>query len=99
MTAVWQRWNVFNVVLQSASATRDGSSFNWSSVADLTTDGQDASASKVSTSSDGTKATAVWSRNNGSVNIIQSASSIEKNEDHSCFVIESKNDKVVVFCL
>jgi len=98
-TAVWQRWTDLNVVIQSVSATSVESSINWSSVTNLTANGENASAPKVSVSLDGTKATTVWSRRNGLDNIIQSASSIEKYEGDNCYVIESESDKVVVFCL
>jgi len=73
-TAVWRRLNGINIIIQSASATVSGVSASWGSVADLSATARDAYNPQVGLSSDGTKATAVWYRSNGSNTIIQSAS-------------------------
>jgi outer membrane protein OmpA-like peptidoglycan-associated protein len=46
----------------------------WSALVDLSADGQDAQTPQVALSSDGSKATAVWTRSNGTNIILQSAS-------------------------
>jgi IPTL-CTERM motif len=73
-TAVWERFNGSNVIIQSASATITGNTATWASSIDLSVAGQNSTAPQISISSDGTKATAVWDRYNGSNHIIQSAS-------------------------
>ncbi len=73
-TAVWERGNGSNVIIQSASATITGNTATWATSIDLSVAGQNSTAPQISISSDGTKATAVWDRYNGSNHIIQSAS-------------------------
>jgi len=78
-TAVWQRWNGTIYVVQSASATIAAGMATWGAVHDLsalrtaTNDGN-AGAPQVALSADGTKATALWVRYNGTYNVVQSAS-------------------------
>jgi len=93
--AVWQRWNILNVVIQSTTARVVGNTVHRGAVVSLTTEGQNASAPQIATSLDSKSATAIWLRKN----IVQSASVIEHKEGDGCYVINSKNDKVVVFCL
>ena len=68
-TAVWQRSNGSNTIVQAATRP-PGSSFG--SPVDLSEVGQNAGNSQITTAPDGT-ATAVWSRFNGSNSIIQAA--------------------------
>jgi alkylated DNA nucleotide flippase Atl1 len=73
--AVWYRYNDnYNAIIQTASATISGKTATWGPVADLSATGQDAAAPQIGLSADGSRATAVWKRSNGSVNIIQTAS-------------------------
>src|SRR5690606_32518664 len=64
-TAVWNRFDGSNNIVQSASATISGNTASWSAVQDLSVAGQSATGQQITSSSDGTKATAVWSRSNG----------------------------------
>src|SRR5262249_754521 len=61
-------------IIQAATATISGNTATWSNVIDLSATGQNASNPQVALSADGTKATAVWSRSNGSNTIIETAS-------------------------
>ena len=70
-TAVWQRTNGSNDIIQSSSSQSGGP---WSTPADLSQLGQSATAPQVTVSSTGL-ATAVWRRYNGTHRIIQSSSS------------------------
>ena len=72
-TAVWIRNDGANNLVQSASATISAGSMSWGTVSTLSTSGQDAAAPQISLSSDGTIAIAIWTRSNGSVPIVQSA--------------------------
>ncbi len=71
VTAVWSRGPTFNEVIQAATRSPGGS---FGSPVDLSIagPGQYARDPQISTAPDGT-ATAVWSRHNGSVNVIQAA--------------------------
>jgi len=73
-TATWYRYNGTNFIIQSASATIEKGIANWGSVTDLSATEENAQQPEVEISSDGTKATAIWYRNNGSNDIAQSAS-------------------------
>lgn len=76
-TAVWKRFNGSNTIIQAASTTISGGVAAWGAVTDLSATGQNASEPQVALSSDGTRATAVWTRRNGSnpnSDIIQTAS-------------------------
>ncbi|MCP4009420.1 MAG: hypothetical protein GY726_07890 [Proteobacteria bacterium] len=74
-TAVWYRKDGSNFVVQSRSATISGNTATWGAVTtELSAGGQDAYDPQIALSSDGTKATAVWKRSNGSNVIIQSRS-------------------------
>jgi hypothetical protein len=73
-TAVWRRFNGSNSIVQSASATITGSTATWAAAVDLSASGRNASVPQVTLSADGTKATAVWIRFDGSNNIVQSTS-------------------------
>jgi hypothetical protein len=73
-TAVWKRPNGLSPsheIIQSSSSQSGGP---WSTPADLSAPGQNASSPQVTVNSTGLL-TAVWRRNNGSHNIIQSSSS------------------------
>lgn len=72
--AVWEAWDGFNFVIESASATLVGTTATWSSTTDLSASGHDAFYSKVALAADGTHATAVWKTYDGSNDIVQSAS-------------------------
>ena len=73
-TAIWRRLDGSNWIIQSASATISGSTATWGSVTDLSASGQNADAPQIGLSASGEKATAVWTRSDGSNSIIQSAS-------------------------
>ncbi len=73
-TAVWYRYDGSTYIIQSRSATIIGNTATWGSVTNLSVNGQYASAPQIVLSSDGTMATAVWHRSNGSKHIIQSRS-------------------------
>ena len=73
-TAVWKRSDGTNTIVQSASATISAGTATWGAVTDLSATGGDAFEPEIGLSSDGTQATAVWSRYNGTKNIAQSAS-------------------------
>lgn len=72
-TAVWLGTSS-NFIIQTASATINENVASWSSVTDLSAIGGDAAVPKIALSADGTKATAVWIRHDGSYNIVQAAS-------------------------
>ena len=73
-TVVWYRFNGSNWIVQSASATISAGTASWGAVTDLSAAGRDARIPQVALSSDGTRATAIWLRSNGTHNIVQSAS-------------------------
>ena len=73
-TAVWRRSNGTNTIVQSASATISAGTATWNAVTDLSAAGGDAAIPQIALSSDGTRATTVWYRSNGTNNIAQSAS-------------------------
>ncbi|MFM8303742.1 MAG: hypothetical protein ACKOA9_05510, partial [Actinomycetota bacterium] len=73
-TAVWVRSNGIYQIVQAARATISGTTTTWSAVTNLSADGQDATEPQVALTADGKTATAVWSRYNGSHQIVQSAS-------------------------
>jgi hypothetical protein len=68
-TAVWQRFNGSNFIVQSAVRPAGGS---WSAPVDLSATGQDAEAQQLALDASG-NATAVWSRYNGTNQFVQSA--------------------------
>jgi LPXTG-motif cell wall-anchored protein len=73
-TAVWQRSNGVNTIIQSSTSLNGGP---WSSPpANLSAIGEDASSPQVTVDSDGL-ATAVWQRFQGGTRFIQSSSSLE----------------------
>lgn len=69
-TAMWQIPKSGSDTIQSASAIISGNSEDWSSATDLSLSGGDASLPNFKMSSDGTKASAVWLRADGSSNTI-----------------------------
>ena len=73
-TAIWGRSNGTNSIAQSVSGTITGSSVTWGQVTDLSEIGQSAFDQQIALSSDGTRATAIWRRSNGSNWIVQTAS-------------------------
>jgi LPXTG-motif cell wall-anchored protein len=73
-TAAWRSFDGSHRIAQSASATITGSTATWSTVTELSAPGQDAFIPQVALSADGTKATAIWVRFDGSHRIAQSAS-------------------------
>ena len=73
--AVWSRNNGANDIVQAATATVAGNVATWGTVVtDLTAPGGDAQNPRIGVSSDGSKAVAVWHRNNGANDIVQAAS-------------------------
>ncbi len=78
-TAVWERKNGTYYVVQSASATISAGVASWGAVQDLSAarsasaDG-DTAMPQVALSADGSKATAIWVRNNGTYTVVQSVS-------------------------
>lgn len=100
--AVWFRGGVvggLKQIIQSRSAVISGNIATWSTVAtDLSASGQDANLPQMALSSDGTRATAVWFRFDGSKNIIQS-SSAKGDGETSLFVVPLPAGKVVTFDL
>ena len=73
LTAIWERNNGANYVVQTASSTTSGTT--WTTPQNLSVAGANAEVPQISSSSDGTTLTAVWQRDNGSHSIIQSTSS------------------------
>jgi hypothetical protein len=73
-TAIWQRGGYGSRAVQTASATITGNTAQWSSVVDLSTPGQDSIYPQVALSSDGTRATAMWSQKDGGTWIVRAAS-------------------------
>ena len=72
--AVWYRNNPANDIVQAATATIANNVATWTSPSDLSAAGRNANAPQVGVSSDGTKAVAVWYRNNGvNNNTVQAA--------------------------
>jgi hypothetical protein len=74
-TAIWSRQNGADWIIQSRSATISATTANWGPVNDLSTAGGASAFPKISLSADGTKATAIWNKSNGSNDIIQTSSS------------------------
>src|ERR1051325_6115370 len=68
--AVWTRFNGTNTIIQSASRPAGGA---WSAPLDLSAAGQNASSPQIAVDPAG-NAVAVWTRSNGTNNIIQTAS-------------------------
>ena len=75
-TAVWSGWDGQSntMTAQSKSATILGNVVTWSTSTKLSDTTQNAHDTRVALSSDGTKATALWSRFNGSAMVLQSRS-------------------------
>ena len=73
-TVAWYRYDGANWRVQARSATISGTSATWGPTADLSAAGGNAQGPRVKVSSDGTRATAVWYRNNGSAILVQSRS-------------------------
>lgn len=71
-SAVWLGTNA--PIIQAASATLSGKVASWSSAIDLSAVGGEAAHNQIAISSDGTKATAIWIRSDGSNYIVQTAS-------------------------
>jgi LPXTG-motif cell wall-anchored protein len=71
VTAVWTRFGGSNDIIQSSTSQSGGA---WSTPADLSATGGNASEPQVTVSSTGL-ATALWARSNGSQYIIQSSTS------------------------
>jgi hypothetical protein len=96
-TAVWTRWNGSHDVIQSSTSQNGGA---WSTPVDLSATGEDAFDPQVTVSSTGL-VTAVWTRNNGSHDIIQSSTSQSGGawsppEDLSATGEDSDNPQVTV---
>ena len=75
-TAVWSGWDGQSntMTAQSKSATILGNVATWNTATKLSDTTQNAHDTQVVLSSDGTKATALWSRFNGSAMVLQSRS-------------------------
>ena len=72
LTATWYRSDGSNWIVQAASSTNSGAT--WNTVIDLSAAGSDASFPQIVSSADGTKLTAVWEWNDGSNWSIQTSS-------------------------
>lgn len=72
--AVWFRSNGSKFVVQSATGAVSGSTATWSVPINLSDTSQDATFPSVAISGDGTKATAMFARFNGTTSIVQSTS-------------------------
>lgn len=72
--AVWQVFSSGNNVLYSATGAATGSAVAWSSPLALSEPGRSASDGVIELAGDGTNATSIWRRNNGSQEVIQSSS-------------------------
>lgn len=72
--AIWSRSDGDDYVIRTRAATISGNSTNWGVTDFVSVAGQDAEDSQIAISSDGTKATAIWYRSNGTHEIVQSAS-------------------------
>jgi hypothetical protein len=77
--AIWIRSNGTKTIVQAATGSVVNNSITWSAPLDLSAAGQNANNPKVAISSDGAKATAIWTRNNGSKNIVQTSSAVINN--------------------
>jgi len=73
-TIIWTRSNGSNTIVQTASATISGSTASWSAPSDMSAAGFNAFTAQIALSADGTKATTVWTFNNGTNDIIQARS-------------------------
>lgn len=73
-TAVWTRNDGSNNIVQTSSASITSGAASWATAASISAAGGGANVPQLKLSADGTKATAVWARNNGSNGIVQSAS-------------------------
>ncbi len=87
--AIWNRSDGVNNIIQSATATINGSTATWSAPQDLSSAGQDASSPRVAISSDGTRAIAVWYRSNGVNDIIQAATATISNNTATWSVVQN----------
>ena len=72
-TAIWNRFNGSNSIIQATTRPPGGS---FGTPVDLSATGEDASEPQITTAADGS-ATAIWYRSNGSNNIIQAASTAQ----------------------
>ena len=75
LTAVWQRFNGTEEIVQTASSTNGGSS--WGPTTNLSAAGGSASEVQITGSTDGTKLTAIWRRYIYPNRVIQTASSTD----------------------
>lgn len=73
-TTVWSGHDGTSFLTQAASASIAGNTATWGTVTDLSDSTNDAYYQSLGVSSDGARATAVWQRHNGSVNVVQAAS-------------------------
>lgn len=75
VTVVWVRHDGAADRVQARSSSMPGTgSGSWGAVTDLSDAGKDAASADIAVSSDGTRATAVWTRFNGAVTVVQSKS-------------------------
>ncbi len=75
-TTVWSAHKDLDLIVQTRSATISGNTATWGPVTDLSVALVGSAYPQVALSSDGTKATAVWYRHDGSNYIVQAASMI-----------------------
>lgn len=75
-TAVWLQTVAGEDLVQTRSATIVAGAAQWGSVVTLSNAGADAQDPQVAVSADGTRATAVWSRYNGTTWAVQSRSAV-----------------------
>ena len=72
-TALWIQNDGSHTIIQSASASLNGTSATWGNIANLSATGSDADEPSFSLSGDGTKALSIWRQFDGRNQIIQSA--------------------------
>ena len=72
LTAVWYRYNGSENIVQASTSTDSGTT--WSTPIDLSAAGGTANTPHITSSTDGTRLTAVWQRYNGTYTIQASAS-------------------------
>jgi hypothetical protein len=93
---VWEGRNGDFSVIQAALANIAGNTATWGALKNISRTGQHAGDPKIALSTDGENSTALWTRSNGDNRIVQSVSS---PIDNNCFVIKSKTDETIIFCL
>ena len=84
LTAIWSRYDFPNWIVQTRTSTDSGA--NWSSVIDLSAPGQSAVYPQVTSSTDGTRLTAIWYRFDGANVIVQTRTSTDSGANWSSVI-------------